>query len=135
MHSIENPHRLAIDTPFLGASNFLKKTSKNRTLFLVTARQNPSLVEKQCKDLGWLDYFNKILVTEQKKTKSALIREYVKCTTDDYFIGDTGEDILAGKDLGLKTIAVCSGVLCKNILMEYHPDHIFETLEETLSVL
>ena len=89
---------------------------------------NP-LIE-QIKSYGWNSFFQKILVTEQLQTKEELIKNNCQVSSEDYFIGDTGEDILTGKSLGIKTIAVASGFLNNEILKEYEPDIILNGIEE-----
>ncbi len=53
----------------------------------------------------------------------------------DYFIGDTEVDILAGKQIGLKTIAVTSGIRSKKILEKYGPDCIFRNFVDFIHSL
>ena len=50
-------------------------------------------------------------------------------------IGDMPSDIIAGREAGLWTIGVTSGVSKKEILVEYQPDLIIDSLEELLNVL
>jgi phosphoglycolate phosphatase len=66
----------------------------------------------------------------QKTSKLFLIKENVKITKEDVFIGDTGEDMLTGQKLGAKTIGVASGFSNKNVLSEYNPNLIVDNIEE-----
>jgi len=52
----------------------------------------------------------------------------VKINPDDWFVGDTGHDIIAGKKLGIKTAAVLTGFLSKEKIEEYEPDIILTSV-------
>jgi phosphoglycolate phosphatase-like HAD superfamily hydrolase len=49
-----------------------------------------------------------------------------------YMIGDTPDDILAGKENGIKTISVATGGYSKEKLAINKPDYLFDTLPENL---
>lgn len=128
MELIEEPVRLATDTAFEGVTDFLRKWSQKKELYLVTARQHPERAIAQIHLFGWKEYFTDIFVTAQLQSKAALIREKLTCTSRDIFVSDTGEDIQAGKELGVRTVAVSSGVLSAEILKEYQPDRILDSV-------
>ena len=130
LSKIEDRERLMLDVPFPKTGPLLRKLSKKNCLYIVTNRQNKDLAIEQVNSYGWVVCIKEILVTMQKTSKLFLINENVKTTKDDVFIGDTGEDILTGKKLGAKTIAVASGFLNKNVLADYNPDLIVNNVEE-----
>ena len=45
-------------------------------------------------------------------------------------IGDTGEDVLAARQLGMKSVAVGWGILSPDVLREYNPDYLAERMED-----
>jgi phosphoglycolate phosphatase len=49
-----------------------------------------------------------------------------------YMIGDTPDDILAGKENGIQTISVATGGYSKEKLAINKPDYLFDTLPENL---
>lgn len=49
-----------------------------------------------------------------------------------YMIGDTPDDILAGKENEIRTIAVATGGYSKETLATNKPDYLFDTLPENL---
>ncbi|MBI2086378.1 HAD hydrolase-like protein [Candidatus Daviesbacteria bacterium] len=51
-----------------------------------------------------------------------------------YMVGDTGDDILAGKNAGVKTVGVTYGFLGKDIA-QYNPDFIIDDIEELFKIL
>lgn len=128
MGKIEEPVRLDIDVPFEGVREFLSQASRKCDLFLVTGRQHLDRLVPQMRKLGLYDYFSDILNTAQRQSKAELIRSRAAWDADDIFVGDTGEDILAGRELGMRTVAVTSGALSEETLRKYHPDMVLETV-------
>lgn len=126
MVRIELDEWLEFDRPFIGISDYLLKLSENYKLFVVTARQSKTTALKQINHFGWINIFEDIFVTEQKKEKYDLIIERVGITKNDWFVGDTGKDIQTGKLLGVNTAAVLSGFLSRVSLTEYMPDIIVD---------
>jgi phosphoglycolate phosphatase len=132
MELIENDDWLILDKPFKNVTKKLKKLKFKNQLILVTARQYPIKVYDQITRFGWQSIFNHIFVTEQKKEKIKLILEKknLNIQTSDIFIGDTGKDILTGKALGIKTVAVLSGFLNEKSLKKYNPDCIIKNINQ-----
>lgn len=130
MVKIEEKRRLLEDKPVDGVDNLIKNLSKKHKLYIVTNRQSKDFTIQQIKIFGWFNFFDKILVTEQKKTKVELIKENVSVSEEDVFIGDTGEDILTAKELKIKSIAVTYGILNKEAIEYYKPDLIIEEVKD-----
>lgn len=77
--------------------------------YIVTNRRNVDLMEVEVTQLGIFDFFTGCFSTYQKMEKNKLIEmKGIVITENDYFIGDSPEDIRAGKALGIHTIAVDS---------------------------
>lgn len=51
------------------------------------------------------------------------------------YVGDTHYDIIAGKSAGIGVIGYTKGIHGRDILKEYHPDWIIDSLEEILLIL
>lgn len=129
MQLIEDDEWLKLDKPFEGVSEYLLKLKKNDfSLYLITARQNRSKLNKQLETFGWENIFTEILVTEQKTEKIDLISPFLSDEIQSWIVGDTGNDIITGKSLGQKTVAVLSGFQNKKILQSYKPDLIVENV-------
>ena len=124
---IEEEDLLMLDKPFEGVTEYLISL-KNRGFFLhlVTSRQFEINVFLQIIDFGWSNIFNHVLVSQQKAEKEELIKSIMVENTTGSMIGDTGKDIVTGKLLGLKTVAVLSGFLNKPTLSTYNPDIIVD---------
>ena len=128
--AVEAPERLETDAPFEGVSAFLQDLAQRRTLYLVTARQDPDRAKAQVQKWGWEQYFTNIFVTQQSQSKAAFVRAHLSTCDTDFFVGDTGDDILAGKELGMKTVGVSSGFLNADVLKKYNPDLILDRVVE-----
>jgi phosphoglycolate phosphatase len=122
MEKIELPEWLALDKPFTGVTNYLIELKKNHVLYVITARQFEDMALQQIEECGWRGIFEKVLVTGQSMKKIELIQLSCNLSSEDWFVGDTGNDINAGKKLGIKTAAVLSGFLNKEKLLAYNPD-------------
>jgi len=128
---IEQEEWLKYDKPFNNVTSFLISLNKlNYRLFIVTARQSKIKTINQIKSFGWLNLFEEILVTEQKNEKSELIKKYLNQDTQNWIIGDTGKDVETGKKINIKTAAVLSGFLNKDVLIKYNPDKIVNSVIE-----
>ena len=129
MKLIENPKYLCLDTAFTGIKKKLSKLSYQAKLFICTNRQYRKPTIEQLRHLEILQYFNKILVTEQKFSKDFLIKKFIPgYDQNDWLVGDTGADIEVGKILNVRTCAVTSGFHSMNTLLNYNPDLILDTV-------
>ncbi|CEI53776.1 Phosphoglycolate phosphatase [Acinetobacter bereziniae] len=125
MDNIEQDKYLQMDTLIEGVEGLLDEISKSNELYICTARQSYTQVIKQLNNLGILGFFKEVFVTNQKNTKKELlINSELKFSKDDIFVGDTGHDIITGRELGMKTCAVLSGFMSKDKLELYSPDFI-----------
>lgn len=130
LDNIELNKWLDLDKPYDGMNDFLINLKKSCSLYVVTARQFEDKALNQIEKFGWSKMFEKILVTKQKQEKKDLIKTVQGLNSSDWIIGDTGKDIQTGKELGIKTIAVLSGFMNRENLLEYNPDMIFNNVTE-----
>ena len=127
MRNIEATEFLALDKNFPGMHANLAALRKRANLYVCTARQSHISVIDQLEHLNLLRYFDKIMVTEQRRGKEELVKAVPSLASEDWMIGDTGQDIQVGQVLGIKTCAVLSGFLNKKTLLNYGPDLILPT--------
>lgn len=128
--AIEESRRLLADELIAGASEFLAEASKHFQLFLVTGRQHKKLLIDQMQRLNIESYFSGVLNTAHRMPKAQFVRTNVELSDEDVFIGDSNEDILAGKELGLFTVGVTSGASTSERLMKYRPNLIVASVAE-----
>lgn len=134
LRMVEAADRLELDRPIAGAAEFLDQAYHRSKLYLITARQHPESLMAQLRRFDWIKYFAEVLVTEQRRSKADLIRLARICTPADSLVGDTGEDILAGKELGIRTIAVTSGMSGPEALLKFDPDLVVPSVADLIPV-
>jgi len=124
---VESDYYLKMDMAIPGAVEFLEDLSEDNELYLCTSRQSISQTYKQLEDLNLLSFFQRVFVTEQKISKFELLKKSnIAFTNDDWLVGDTGHDIVTGKEIGVKTCAVLSGFMSSVLLTGYLPDMIVQ---------
>lgn len=128
MAAIEAPQRLDDDVLIDGVADFLTRARAEFELVLVTGRQHFEHLMNQLERLGIAALFGRVLNTRQSTSKVALVQSHFACTADDVFIGDTGEDIVTGKALGLYTVGVTSGASSAATLQRYAPDLVADSV-------
>lgn len=132
---IETKEYLFKDKLKKNVDKILKILSKNNNLYIVSARQDKQNAIEELKRFNIYKYFNEIYITENKYTKEKLIKSLYIRNSKNVMIGDTGYDILTGKNLNLVTIAICDGFLSKEKLVEYKPDYLIENINKIGEIL
>src|SRR3989344_46792 len=117
----------------------LSNLSKRYDLYLITLRRNKENLLKQLGELGILTYFRKVLTTtptteDKWNHKVELLKEHQLEKKSGIIIGDTPTEILAGKKVGLTSIAVSHGIRTKENLLQAEPDLIINSVEELQSL-
>jgi|688.fasta_scaffold411833_2 phosphoglycolate phosphatase len=133
--NIELDHWLHYDTLIEGVhKTFDFLISNNYKLLLLTSRQSKINTKYQLDRLNLTNYFNNILITENKASKYELIKT---CNLNgrSMIIGDTGVDIEVGKKFNFTTVSVLSGFRNLNSLNKYNPDYIIENFNQIITIL
>lgn len=134
---IEKPNYLKLDRMSSSRKKILFNLKNNWKLVLVTLREHPKELFNQLSDKKIDKVFNEVLVSLEKDQKSKwkikyeLIKKYNKFDeASSIIIGDTETDILTGKNLGIKTIAVFGegGMRNKLFLKKYEPDILIKDI-------
>ena len=126
---IEAPEYLAMDSLYPDTIETLERLGQNCELVLLTARQSKENLFAELERLEIKKYFSKILVTEAKTDKAALLGGLDFCG-EDFFVSDMGKDIAVGNAAGLRTIAVTHGFMSGERLAEYKPARLVGELGE-----
>ena len=102
---------------------------QGRELMLVTLRRNRHQAIKEIQKLKINKYFKKVficspskIVGENYRVKARAIQAIA--SKKDVIVGDSRADIMAGKELGLQTIGVTSGIRNYNMIRKQKPNHI-----------
>jgi phosphoglycolate phosphatase len=127
---IESEKYLKYDKLIGGAKETIKKLSKKNKIILITKRHNQNNLFKQLKMLNIFDIFDAILVSGKKSKEDIISQNNLSNKRNSIIIGDTEEDINAGKKIGIKTIAVLSGIRCEEYLKKYRPDMIIKDISK-----
>ncbi len=134
MARIEDPELLELDVPLAGVGALLERLSHGHALHVVTGRQFPERAAERLEALGWSRHLNSLLATRQAARKADLVRANVPgFGPGDVFVGDTGEDIQAARELGVGAVAVLSGFLGREALLTYGPDRIVDSAVDAFS--
>lgn len=142
---LESIESLKHDTVFQDAEKILERLQTRHRLILITVRKNRKSLLRQLKRLGLDSYFSSIyspymyeLNKKPEETKHKLIVRFIQ----DYpaekkivFIGDTEADILAGKKMGIPTIAVTRGLRTKTYLKALQPDYLIDNLQQLTPII
>ncbi|MFX0028005.1 MAG: HAD family hydrolase [Candidatus Hermodarchaeota archaeon] len=131
------------DAPFLsGVKPLLKKLKKSFDLFIVSHNKTETIMEhleKENLDNLFKAVYGSDKIPVQKPDPMALqpvLETYNKKRRDEFLmIGDMPSDITAGSEAGFWTIGVATGVSKKEILTEYNPDLLVNSLDELLHLL
>ncbi|MGM0378657.1 MAG: HAD family hydrolase [Bacillota bacterium] len=121
----------------------LKSIDKNEKLINAIATGNSEVgAIVKLKNANLLKYFRILSCGDSFETRKRLVQNAINISQarvdnkiykeNIYMIGDTPDDIIAGKDNNIKTIAVASGSYSKDILRKYKPDFLFDKLPSDL---
>ena len=134
---------LAKEAPFYPEANeFINKFKKTYDLFIVSHNQTkniiPHLEDNKVKS-AFKGIFGADLLPGLKPDPSSLnpvFESYKSCNLKDFvMIGDMPSDIQAGKEAGIWTVGVASGVSKKEILTEFSPDLLIGSLDELKKII
>lgn len=136
---IESPAYLAMDELIPGARQVLDGLYKTDELFLVSLRRNAGNLNEEVQRLELGSYFQKILSahseTDGSDKKTELIKNELHQGKPALIVGDTEADIKTGKQLGLTTVAVLSGIRNKGFLDNLKPDYMINDIGEFTAIV
>ena len=135
INKIETRKYLSKDILFPFTIEVLQELTSNKTkIYLVTARQSTENTRSELSELGIDQFFSNIFITNAQMNKSIIIRNFnIPITRKDLFVGDTGIDMQAGKELGITTVAVLSGFRNRSMLKKYNPEFIIDDIRSLLN--
>jgi HAD superfamily hydrolase (TIGR01549 family) len=133
----------AKEAPFFSESvKVLKKLSKSYDLFIVSHNQTKNVLEHLERE-NISSIFKGIYGADalpslkpDPHSLTPVFESYKSCKLDDFLmIGDMPSDIQAGKDAGVWTVAITTGVSKRDVLAEYGPHIIIDSLTELLDII
>lgn len=123
---IEDPLYLALDAVYPGVHSALAALAARYRLVMVTARKDRAAVEGQLAAAGIARFYSELLIAGSRP-KQDLMRGYEPAVA---MVGDSEHDIRAGQTLGIKTVAVASGIRDPALLRKASPDHLVGSLAD-----
>lgn len=143
---IEEKELLKLDSVWQELREIYQNLFNQTPAILITLRTHFERISWQLKHLGIYSWFDFILshpasgaFEERWRAKANLINKsgILKDANpkDCVFVGDTETDILAGKNLGTRIIAVSFGIRAKESLLLLKPDLLFDTPVDLASYL
>lgn len=125
---MESMEYLSIDVLFPDSISVLDKLSKDFDIHILTIRHNKLNIESQLRSLG-LERYHCHIVSGNKVEQLRLIPHI------DLMVGDTENDILPANTLGIKSVAVTTGIRNRQLLSEMNPTYIVDGLGEIENLL
>jgi len=139
---IESIPFLKYDRIIPGADRSLEHLVEKHQLTLVTLRSSRAALDWELKYMDIRRYFGEVLsgnsvnVQDYSGLKAGLIKDKFKVLDPrDIIVGDTETDILAGQELGIRTVAVLSGMRTECILQEAKPTFVFRDLTQVAKAI
>jgi phosphoglycolate phosphatase-like HAD superfamily hydrolase len=131
---LENPKYLALDFTWPWLADPLIELESWGKLALVTLRHHKDRLERQVWELGLSLFLERVISGPGDGTpeaKAALLRDSGICwSLDSVLVGDTEVDVASGRALGLRTVAVSSGIRVPALLASWSPDVLLEDLRQ-----
>ena len=135
-------HLVDHSLPFDGVVDLLNEL-QNQGISLAVATNKPRrYTDKLLRDLDLLKYFSGIFtpddVSSRKPDPEIILKvlEIMDAPAErTLLIGDTDNDILAGKGAGVRTCGVTYGYGPEDVLQALHPDFIIDHPEELLEIV
>jgi HAD superfamily hydrolase (TIGR01509 family) len=124
--------------PIPKISDTLKKLSEKAKLALITMRYVPKEnVIKELEKFGLARYFQYVITALDTRNPKPSPEALIKCAKqldiqmcECVVVGDSVADIRAGKNAGVKTVAVLSGIFSHKELESEKPDLILESVSK-----
>lgn len=130
---IESPAYWRFDRPWGFSKNWLEEYSDRFSLVLVEIRRRTKELFSELDAFNWRKYFSLILTSEDFslpgwKVKANLIEQCPYSFKRLMVIGDSENEIWAGRLLNIPTGGFLSGITSRERLFQIKPDYIFYDL-------
>lgn len=141
---LEKDEYLGMDKVHDGVLPFLNEIKDKHELVLVTVRKDSEALNRQLDRSGLCDFFTAILCTGPLAAGQKGYEKKIKLIQDrfpgldvkaTYIIGDTEADIKCGRQLGIKTVGVLSGLRNYAAMKKLAPDLIIPFIYDIKPIL
>ena len=126
---------------FSGAINLLKELSKKYDLYIISHNQSKNLqhhlgeknIEKYFKEVYGADDLSAL--KPDPEALQPVLEQFSQLNTNEFvMIGDMPTDIEVGQEAGIWTIGIASGISNKELLIEYRPNILIESLYDLMDI-
>lgn len=136
-----------LDRPFKNVKTTLLKLRKMRKkIFITSLRKSKRFLINQLDDLGLYKFVDDVFVINENpagknhdfmKTTliEKLIRKHKFAPSECAIVGDTVADIRGGKQTGVKTVAIPTGLAGRKLLANEKPDRIINDISDVVKIL
>jgi phosphoglycolate phosphatase-like HAD superfamily hydrolase len=123
--------------PYLDIYNLIKKFYQHQINLFVVSSNFKETMDQQIKSYDLEKVFKEVVLKSYDKSGDVkfLIKKYNLSLDNTVFIGDSNQEIEAGKTNGIKTCAVTWGIALEENLKPFHPDFIVHNLQELEEVI
>jgi phosphoglycolate phosphatase len=132
---IESEEYLEFDRIQVGTISALEQFSLQAVQCVVTLRTNRQTLERELERLDLVKYFTHILSSAPNTADRWVIKRDLihNARPEDngpehVFIGDTETEVITGRALGFRTVAVTCGIRSRDLLAATGPDHIIDEM-------
>jgi pyrophosphatase PpaX len=127
---------------FPGVKGLLNKLNKDHDLYILSHNQTKNIIEhleKESLRKIFKGIYGADKIPAQKPDPQALepvLQNYDSFERDQFvMVGDMPSDIEAAQTAGFKTIAIASGISNREILEQYDPDLLLDSMDELLELM
>jgi phosphoglycolate phosphatase-like HAD superfamily hydrolase len=131
--NIETVDALEHDKLLDGVSEKLSTLARDHHLILCTSRKDFKKLDSQVNELGIGNLFEALMQTADGKSKGPIIADYfdrkmITNYSQDWIIGDTAQDMIAGSYAKINSCGVLTGISSESDLIESGSTMILESL-------
>lgn len=124
-YRIDSKKYLLLDKLFDDVQVVLSKLKEVYSLYLVTSRYRKTETLEQIDNLGIAHYFDRIYVVGLGKYET-----FCQIPNLMYVIGDTENDIIPAKKMGVFSVAITTGIRSTHFLEDLFADYMVNNLED-----
>lgn len=132
--AIEQPRYLKLDKPLSKNISALKRLRKKYRLILLTNRKDRNDLLDQLRQHKLADLFFEIYNAGYSGSKEQILKKCHYLTKESCLIGDTVEDALLGRRLGVKAVIVLTGLLDRKNATRLKPAFIVDDLRQIVKI-
>lgn len=129
---VETPEYLSYDLVNKGVREFFEAIIDSHNIVLVTRRKNKDILAQQLENLDLLKYFADIVICQEELKEDSIRKSKCFIPDNSIVVGDTEDDVVAGNNLGLPTLALTSGLRDEQFLRSYKPSAVLKSFSDLL---